>query len=292
VSEPRDGTASPGEIAAAFIAACRDELDAPKPGNVHVFADGHRMTAADFERSAAAAAGPLTAAGQRVGERILAAVEATAAAVGSNTNLGIILLCAPLAAAAESRPRDLRAALRGVLETLDIEDADCAFRAIVRASPAGLGRVARHDVFARPTVTLRAAMAEAAGRDRIAQQYVSDFSDVFTVGEAQFDEVLAASSDRRLATLSVFLTFLATFPDSHILRKHGADVAERVRRSATGLQMRTHAAQHLGDVLPAVLAWDAELKAAAINPGTSADLTVATLFAHRLRNHLAADNQQ
>ena len=29
-------------IAAAFVAACRDELDAPKPGNVHVFADGHR----------------------------------------------------------------------------------------------------------------------------------------------------------------------------------------------------------------------------------------------------------
>ncbi|MFZ0838495.1 MAG: triphosphoribosyl-dephospho-CoA synthase, partial [Xanthobacteraceae bacterium] len=29
------------EIAAAFKAACLDELDAPKPGNVHAFADGH-----------------------------------------------------------------------------------------------------------------------------------------------------------------------------------------------------------------------------------------------------------
>ena len=44
------------EIAAAFIAACRDEIEAPKPGNVHVFADGHGMTVEDFLRSAEAAA--------------------------------------------------------------------------------------------------------------------------------------------------------------------------------------------------------------------------------------------
>ena len=290
--EAQRRAAWPDAIAAAFIAACRDELDAPKPGNVHVFADGHRMTAADFERSAVAAAAPLAAAGTRVGQRILDAVVATATAVGSNTNLGIILLCAPLAAAAESRPRDLRAALREVLLALDRQDADLAFRAIVRASPAGLGRAERHDVFAPATVDLRAAMAEAADRDRIAQQYVSDFADVFMVGEPRFAQVLAASGDRRLAIVSVFLTFLADGPDSHILRKHGAAVAERVRRSATALQRRAQAARRLDDVLPALLAWDAELKAAGINPGTSADLTVATLFADRLRNDLAADNQE
>jgi triphosphoribosyl-dephospho-CoA synthase len=88
------------QIAAAFEAACRDELAAPKPGNVHLFADGHRMTADEFIRSAAAAAGPLAQPGARVGARILGAIEATAAAVGTNTNLGIVLLCAPLAAAA------------------------------------------------------------------------------------------------------------------------------------------------------------------------------------------------
>src|SRR5215212_511413 len=105
-------------IAAAFATACRDELDAPKPGNVHVFADGHRMTAADFVRSAEAAALPLSAPGTRVGARILGAVEATRAAVATNTNLGIILLCAPIAAAAETNPAALRAALRDVLRRL------------------------------------------------------------------------------------------------------------------------------------------------------------------------------
>jgi triphosphoribosyl-dephospho-CoA synthase len=39
-------------------------------------------------------------------------------------------------------------------------------------------------------------------------------------------------------------------------------------------------------LLPDLLAWDEALKAKAINPGTTADLTVATLFAHRLRTTL------
>ncbi len=128
-------TAGSADIAAAFTAACRDELDAPKPGNVHHFAPGRRKTAADFVRSAEAAAPALAAPGARVGARILAAVEATFATVGSNTNLGIILLCAPLAAAAEARPAGLRDALAGVLDTLDVADAELAFRAIVLASP-------------------------------------------------------------------------------------------------------------------------------------------------------------
>ncbi len=244
------------------------------------------MTADDFERSAAAAAGPLTAVGARVGQRILGAVEATFAAVGSNTNLGIVLLCAPLAAAAERAPHDLRAALAAVLDGLDREDAALAFRAIVRAAPAGLGHAERHDVFAPATVTLREAMAEAASRDRIALQYVTGFADIFERGQALLAAAYAVSPDRRLATLAAYLGFLAAFPDSHILRKHGARSAEQVCRDAAQYAKRIQAARRLDDVLPAVLAWDAALKQAGINPGTSADLTVATLFAHRLRTIL------
>lgn len=276
----------PQRIAAAFERACRDELEAPKPGNVHVFADGHRMTTGDFERSAAAAAGPLTAAGARVGGRILGAVEASFAAVGANTNLGIVLLCAPLAAAAESQPQDLRSALVRVLEGLDREDAELTFRAIVRASPAGLGHAERHDVFAPAKGTLREAMAEATDRDRIASQYATGFSDIFEIGEPLLAAELAASPDRRRATLAVHLGFLAAFLDSHIVRKLGAAAAEEVRRQALKLQAMARATARLEDVLPDILAWDAALKQAGINPGTSADLTVATLFTHRLRSIL------
>ena len=88
-------------IAEAYIAACRLEVRTLKPGNVHIFADGHRMTVADFDHSANASAPFIADPALSVGDRILNAVEATFAAVATNTNLGIVLLCAPLAAAAE-----------------------------------------------------------------------------------------------------------------------------------------------------------------------------------------------
>ena len=89
-----------GAVGEAFHDSCLAELDALKPGNVHRFADDTRMSVADFERSAAAAAPVMGRAGLPVGKRILGAVEATRNAVGQNTNLGIILLAAPLASAA------------------------------------------------------------------------------------------------------------------------------------------------------------------------------------------------
>jgi triphosphoribosyl-dephospho-CoA synthase len=282
------GGLPPRAIATAFERACLDELDAPKPGNVHRFADGHRMTADDFVRSAAAAAAPLTARGAKVGERILGAVEASIAVAGANTNLGIILLCAPLASAAEAGG-ELRQALRQVLDGLDEQDAGLAFRAIVRAGPAGLGSAEQHDVFAPATVSLREAMLEAAGRDRIAQQYVTEFADIFEFGEACFERRLAATHDRRLATLDVYLAFLAAFPDSHIVRKYGATVAGRICTAASPIAAKVRSATRLDDVLPEILAWDAKLKYDGINPGTSADLTVATLFVHRLRSVLPPD---
>jgi triphosphoribosyl-dephospho-CoA synthase len=270
------------EIAAAFKAACLDELDAPKPGNVHAFAPGHRMTAAQFEASAGAAAAPIAQAGARVGARIEAAVVATFAAVGVNTNLGIILLCAPLAAAAERGSSDLRAAVASVLSDLDIEDARHAFAAIVRAAPAGLGRTEQHDVFAPPTVTLREAMAAAADRDRIARQYASGFADIFEIGEANLVRALTEHSHPRWATLAVYIGFLAAFPDSHVVRKHGPEPARAVQHAAAGFHQRLQSHASPEDLLPELLAWDSELKGKDINPGTSADLTVATLFAHRL----------
>src|SRR4029453_10286634 len=153
--------------------ACHTELHALKPGNVHVYADGHRMTVRDFEQSAQASAPAMGAAGLAVGARIHEAILRTHAAVGCNTNLGIVLLCAPLAAAAHAcdADGDLRGSLHAVLATLDVADAEEAFAAIRLASPAGLGEAPVHDVRSRPSVTLLQAMRAAEHRDRIAAQY-------------------------------------------------------------------------------------------------------------------------
>ncbi len=273
-------------VAGAFTAACRDELQAPKPGNVHVFADGHRMTVAAFERSAEAAAGPLSVAGARIGARILGAVQATFDAVAANTNLGIILLCAPLAKAAEASAGDLRDAVAAALANLDVDDAALAFRAIVLASPAGLGRADRHDVHAPPAVSLRTAMGEAAGRDRIARQYVTDYADIFEMGLPLLERRLQRGTEPRWAALAVYLEFLAAFPDTHIVRKHSEPHASDVRRTASTFRERIASEESPTSLLADLLRWDSTLKADSINPGTSADLTVATLFAHRLRNVL------
>ncbi|MBO0752473.1 MAG: triphosphoribosyl-dephospho-CoA synthase [Bradyrhizobiaceae bacterium] len=276
----------------AFVAACRDELEAPKPGNVHVYAAGHRMTAAQFEDSAAAAAGPLCAHGARVGVRIRGAVAATRRLVGTNTNLGIVLLCAPLAAAAELAAASgrsgggLRDSLVHVLDRLDVADAADAFAAIVEAGPAGLGRAEQHDVFAPPQVTLKEAMAAAADRDLLARQYATGFAEVFDLGMPIHAAATARGGEAKLATLAVYLGFLSRFPDSHIVRKHGGAAAEEVRRTAQKFNALIREAGDPASLFPQLLAWDASLKAQGLNPGSSADLTVATLFGIRLQSIL------
>ena len=281
-------------IAQAFLGACQDELEAPKPGNVHVFAGGHGWVAEDFRRSAHAAAPAIARAGAPVGQRILGAVETTHAAIGHNTNLGIALLCAPLARAAETPALGLRPALAAVLAGLDVADAEAAFRAIALAAPGGLGRVERHDVREPADVTLLQAMAEAAGRDGVARQYANGYSDVFDLGlpalaaaEARFFRPAWAGAS------AVFLAFLAAFPDSHIQRKHGAEAAADVLAQARRWQAKLRDCADPNRELEGLLAFDAALKARGLNPGTSADLTVATLFARRLtRWHLALAAQQ
>ena len=276
-------------VAAAYIEACLAELDAPKPGNVHRFAPGHEMSVADFVRSAEASAGPIAARGARVGVRIRSAVEATLSAVGRNTNLGIILLCAPLAAAMESAQVALRPALAGVLDNLDRADAADAFSAIAAANPGGLGRATRHDVNAPATATLREAMAEASERDRIARQYVTAYEDIFSLGLPALATARRRQSDPRWSTLVVYLTFLGAMPDTHILRKFDAATAEEIRREAADWRDAFAAARNPEGMTEGLLSWDAALKTRGINPGTSADLTVATLFASNLSS-IRSDN--
>ncbi len=269
-------------IAAAYVDACLAELDAPKPGNVHRFAPGHGMSPTDFVRSAEASAGPIASRGARVGVRIRDAVAATLSAVGQNTNLGIILLCAPLAAAVEHEGAALRPALARVLDGLDQADAEDVFSAIAAANPGGLGRADRHDVRAPATVTLREAMDEAAGRDRIARQYLTAYEDVFETGLPALAAARKWRLHARWSTLAAYLTFLAAFPDTHIVRKLGLATAESVRSDAIRWRDAFEAADDPEEMTEGLLKWDTDMKMRGINPGTSADLTVAALFAANL----------
>jgi triphosphoribosyl-dephospho-CoA synthase len=260
----------------AFVAACRAELMALKPGNVHVHAAGHDMTVEDFLRSAEAAAPPLCDPSRGVGARIRAAVEASRGAAGCNTNLGIVLLAAPIIAAAEHGGGPLEPRLRAVLDALTVEDAREAYAAILRANPGGLGRAAAQDVAAPPTVTLLEAMRLASDRDLVARQYATGYAEVFAVGVRRLDQPHPADEAEWTTTL-VFLDFLADFPDSHIARKFGGETAEAVRREAAAL--RLNLPRERAEAFRVLLDFDRALKERGLNPGTSADLTVASLLA-------------
>jgi triphosphoribosyl-dephospho-CoA synthase len=271
------------EIRAAFLAACADELAVPKPGNVHIHAGGHGMTVSDFMQSAEAAAPALCRRGAKLGERILGAVQSTRSAVGQNTNLGIILLAAPLVMAAERPENDLQTALRRVLDAADLGDTQAVFSAIRLAAPAGLAQAPRHDVTGPADVALVTAMAEAADRDSIARQWASGFADVFGAGMEAYLDALGCWPDPTWAPLGAYLWFLAAIPDSHILRKYGLATAEHIRQEAVPVRQHVLGAPDPAMCLPELLEWDSSLKACGINPGTSADLTVATILAHRLQ---------
>jgi triphosphoribosyl-dephospho-CoA synthase len=279
---------SPGvrDMAAAAQLACLLEASAPKPGNVSPgrrFAD---ISYEDFLASAAAIGGPLAGAGIRpLGETIRVAVEATAAWTPSNTNLGIVLLLAPLVRAALVDPQwsgavGLRDSLRRVLDATTVEDAREVFAAIRRAAPGGLGRAEAQDVSDEPTVTLVEAMRLAADRDSIAREYATAFDVTFEISAPALERARRDGLSWNDAVVETFLYVLAAMPDTHIARRGGEPLAVEVSREAQNVLAAGGVRSVEGRA--AVAAFDLALRSGdpgnLANPGTTADLTAAAIF--------------
>jgi triphosphoribosyl-dephospho-CoA synthase len=277
-------------LADAIRLACVLEIRALKPGNVGLHGEGHGMHAEHFIRSADAIALPITAPDRSVGERILAAIQATQQAVACNTNLGIVLLCAPLMqaawlskAATNLQHIDLIENLKLVLHSLDRNDADLAYQAIVLANPGGLGKAERHDVHQRPSISLLQAMQEAAGRDAIAHQYATDYAQVFAIGVAALEQAAARGWSEPWAATACYLAWLRQVPDTHVTRKFGLAAAQQLQQEALVYGDALAQADDPQAMTARLMEWDGQLKQRGINPGTSADLTVASILARSLQ---------
>jgi triphosphoribosyl-dephospho-CoA synthase len=268
-------------LAQAYQRACLAEIEALKPGNVHIFADGHGMRVQDFISSAEASSSVIAQSELALGERIYRSVEATWTAVNCNTNLGIILLCAPIIQAAlMPNANNLRNQLAAVMANTTYADATWLFKAIQKANPAGLGRANKHDINRAVDCNLQQAMSAAAQKDLIAQQYANGFWHIFEQGLPCFEAALLRWQRPAWAVTALYLFWLSHYPDSHIARKYGLAVAQKIQDEALE---HHHAFQVLDNpkhYLTPLLTFDASLKSRAINPGTSADLTVATLLLH------------
>jgi triphosphoribosyl-dephospho-CoA synthase len=256
--------------------ACVLEVSAAKPGNITPAHDFSDTTYADMVRSAVALGSVFArrrAMQRSVGELIADGVAATASVVRANTNLGIVLLFAPLARAAVTRGADepLRSAVERILAALDVGDAVAAFAAIASAQPGGLGEAPEHDVRAPARVSLREAMAAAAHRDSIASEYATGYAIVFDSGLPLLDDALNKGLSTLDAIVAVHVGLLSRHPDTLIARKAGPDAARAVSEAAREVRDGTRSAAD----------FDGTLRSAGnrLNPGTTADLVAATLLA-------------
>jgi triphosphoribosyl-dephospho-CoA synthase len=255
------------------------EVSAPKPGNVSPERHFHDTRYEDFLASAVAIGPALAQAhAQPLGLTIRHALEDTLRWTKSNTNLGIVLLLAPLARAALLSGGTLRDRLHQVLAETTVDDAAEVYQAIRRARPGGLGQSAAEDVARAPSVSLRAAMELAEGRDAIAREYVTDFALTFETG---VPALLAARRERLAwtdAAVETYLTLLETAPDTHIARKLGSAEAEAVSRRAR--EARAAGGTRSAAGRQALADLDRELRDPRNrrNPGSTADLTCAALF--------------
>jgi triphosphoribosyl-dephospho-CoA synthase len=289
------------DIVAAAQLACLLEATAPKPGNVSPDRNFADLTYEDLLASAAAIGGPLAGAGARpLGTTVRLAIEATRRWTRSNTNLGIVLLLAPLARAAflagkgvgslflrpfpEKKTPDpfsvsaFRDATRRVLAATTVDDAREVYAAIRLAAPGGLGRVEQQDVADEPSVTLLEAMRLGAGHDDIAHEYATGFEVTFERAVPTLQHARADGLCWSDAIVETFLGILAARPDSHVARRGGAALAADVSRRAC-------AAVAVGGVRTeegrrAIADTDRALRDPRhlANPGTTADLMAAAIF--------------
>jgi triphosphoribosyl-dephospho-CoA synthase len=267
-------------VGAAATLACLYEATAPKPGNVHPgngFDDA--TTYADFVTSAVVI-GPILerAPVASVGQTVLDAVQATRAAVNTNTNLGTLLLLAPLATVPSEQP--LRESVGAVLAGLTNEDTRLVYEAIRISEAGGLGRAEQADVFADapPQLNLVDAMRLAADRDSIARQYSNRFADVFDGPATWIADGLSRGRPLSTAIVHAHIRQLALRIDSLIDRKCGPQIANQASdRAVIVLQSGSPGEASYEEALAKLDAWlraDGHRR----NPGTTADLIAAGLF--------------
>jgi triphosphoribosyl-dephospho-CoA synthase len=292
------------DIGATAQLACLLEVNAPKPGNVSPQSRFDDTTYDDFVASSAAINAPLGSAGTRpLGETILLAIQETRARTTANTNLGIVLLLAPLARAASlvAASREwghrriieaplLRSSLAQVLENTTVDDARHAYSAIRLAAPAGLGTVESEDVANEPTRPLTDTMRLAASRDGVAREYATGFSATFEVALPAFEQARRDGLDWNDAIVETYLTLLATYPDTHVIRRAGAALAHEVSSWAREAQRDGGTRTALGRATIGRMADALGGNRNRANPGTTADITAAALFVALLGGAWQSEN--
>ncbi|NVM02345.1 MAG: triphosphoribosyl-dephospho-CoA synthase [Candidatus Helarchaeota archaeon] len=214
---------------------------------------------------------------------------------GGNINLGLLLLLGPLSAAAgiileqgEIENDSLREVLSKILKNTTSEDTINLYEAIEICQPGGLGQVKEFDVMDKSSKTkilkkninLYDIFKLSASWDNIAAEYVSDFKITFEIGVPYFKKVFEESKEINIATVDTFLYILSCVPDSLIQRKTSLEkaksISERAKKIVDGGGLRYRRQE--------IIEFDNYLqkKSGKMNPGTTADLTAASIMVNLL----------
>jgi triphosphoribosyl-dephospho-CoA synthase len=239
----------------------------PKPGNVDRCHDYPETRLEHFLASAILARPAFEKAEHSegsLGELILDAVESTSVHSGGNTHFGAYILLIPLIVG-----RDIPGACRVVAETT-VNDAVLFYKAFGKTrvrvlaneeldvnDPAAVAELERRQM------TLYDVMLYSARNDMVAREWINGF----TLTRRGAD-LLHSYGGGCGAVVGSFIDLLSTEPDTFIMKKHGQDTAWEIMKKA----------REVRDGVRDISKFDQECIDAGINPGSIADIIIASLY--------------
>ena len=126
------------------------------------------------------------------------------------------------------------------------------------------------------------AMNYASSYDYIALQYKENFDNIINNLSPKWREYFKNFNSDENATTALFLDLISVVPDSLIARKYGVDKAKEVSNKFLEISKEYSCSKNPNSLNNQLLLIDSELKIQGLNPGTTADVVVASIFLNRL----------
>lgn len=153
--------------------------------------------------------------------------------------------------------------------------------------PGGLSETSEYDItkksfperIRRDRKTLYDLFKISAEWDSISKEWVTGYQITYTIGEPTFTSTLHESKDINTATVHTFLKILSMIPDSLIKRKTNEKKAREI--SSKAQQALKLGGLNTPEGREYIKRFDSELQKSKglLNPGSSADLTAASIMA-------------
>ena len=279
------------------IASALEVSGYPKPGNVHRTNDFDDMEFEDFIISGIVIGDTIREActdvdieNPQLGKYILQAVAETDRWIKNNTNLGIVMMTTPIAVAASISESfdDIRENIKLLMGNTSVDDACDLYDAINIADAGGMGDQDEYDVASDNAKqelrdnnqTMYDVLKISAPWDMLAREMTGDMPAVFEIGYPTYHELRAEKSQNQACVLT-FLTILSHVPDTLISRKYGSEEALKISLMTRDLLKLKDAP----DFIDHLEEFDRYLFENKYNPGTTADLTAASIFVSYLKSH-------